>query len=371
MSPNAVPPPRTATYHSLQAGRAIAALLVVLVHAGGTLGLPKYLGENPTGAFFEFGIVAVDFFFVLSGFIIMHAHRRDIGKPAEVMPYFWKRFARVFPPYWVVLALIVPVFFLVPTFGEGHERDPGVVVCSVFLLKHPVEKTILVVAWTMIFEMLFYVVFGSLVLHRRLGAIVFAAWSVGVLAFSWFESYPWNFLFSPWFLRVLAGVGAAVFLEHARLPTPRLAAVAGVLILMAIGIVHVRGPLSAPVYDLGGTLGALLAVAGLAEAERGGRIRVPGLLVYLGDATYAIYLVHFPALSVLAKLTMLFNLHVLLPGILLFGVHTALAVGAGCAFHELAEKPLHRWSRQFFRRRDVRPADAPTSESPLPLRKAA
>src|SRR5262245_28861117 len=126
MKPNSPTP--TSTVQSLQCARAVAAIMVVLIHVGGALAMPKYLGVQPFGPIFEFGFVAVDFFFVLSGFIIVHAHRRDISQPREFWPYLWKRLTRIYLPYWAVLVLILPVFWLVPSFGMGHERDPGAVV---------------------------------------------------------------------------------------------------------------------------------------------------------------------------------------------------------------------------------------------------
>tara|TARA_R100001460_G_scaffold91283_1_gene133035 strand:+ start:417 stop:704 length:288 start_codon:yes stop_codon:yes gene_type:complete len=59
-------------FNSLQIGRAVAALLVVLHHA--TLGSRKFYGEA-FGGFWGFGNIGVDFFFVLSGFIIYWAHK--------------------------------------------------------------------------------------------------------------------------------------------------------------------------------------------------------------------------------------------------------------------------------------------------------
>ncbi|NBQ54213.1 MAG: acyltransferase, partial [Proteobacteria bacterium] len=49
----------------------------------------------------------VDFFFVLSGFIILHAHMDDIGRPARLGRYLWRRAVRVYPIYWICLTLSV------------------------------------------------------------------------------------------------------------------------------------------------------------------------------------------------------------------------------------------------------------------------
>ncbi len=85
---------------------------------------------------------------------------------------------------------------------------------------------------------------------------------------------------------------------------------------------------------------SVLILAGLIEAERCGRLYPPRWLVFLGDASYSIYLVHFPALSLLAKVAQRLWLDTWLPSPLLFCLLAAAAVGAGCLFHIAVERPL-------------------------------
>ena len=101
---------------------------------------------------------------------------------------------------------------------------------------------------------------------------------------------------------------------------------------------------------LGFSLGAALTLAGLVQAERSGLLRPPGWLVYLGDSSYAIYLVHFFSLSALAKIAKSLELDEYLPGQILFCLHVLGAVGAGCTFHHLIERPLHHLTKRYFRR---------------------
>ncbi len=72
-------------------------LWLSLYHATRGLSLPQYLGYIPFGNGFGFGHAGVDFFFVLSGFIIMHAHATDIGKPERLSRYLWRRVTRIYP----------------------------------------------------------------------------------------------------------------------------------------------------------------------------------------------------------------------------------------------------------------------------------
>jgi peptidoglycan/LPS O-acetylase OafA/YrhL len=92
---------------SIQAARGIAALLVVFYHAGRMIALPQYTGYIPLSGFFNFGHAGVDFFFVLSGFIIYFVHHEDIGRSDRLQRYAWRRATRIYPIYWIVTALVL------------------------------------------------------------------------------------------------------------------------------------------------------------------------------------------------------------------------------------------------------------------------
>jgi len=57
---------------------------VVAFHAERALSLPQYVGHMPLGGATAFMHTGVDFFFVLSGYIIFAVHRADIGRPAAL-----------------------------------------------------------------------------------------------------------------------------------------------------------------------------------------------------------------------------------------------------------------------------------------------
>ncbi len=335
---------------SLQAGRALAALLVVLLHTSeGIFELPKYFGGSPFGHLLAFGTAGVDFFFVLSGFIIAHVHGGDVGRPGRLRPYLWKRFVRVYPTYWVVLLLMLPVFFLAPQLGRGHETDPGVLLRSFVLLPVPVTGPSLGVAWSMCFEVYFYALFATLIASRRLGGAVFAAWA-GLLAVALcgqFWTMPWSFLANLYDLEFLAGILLALALKRRTVPAPRLVLVLGVLVFLATGMADVfRGPLGMHLHVLGYTSGSVLALAGAVEAERCGKLNVPRTLVRLGDASYSIYLVHQPVLSFVAKAAKKCGLDHYVPNVVLFFLVAGASVLAGCLFHVAVERPLLRRLRR-------------------------
>ena len=93
-----------------------------------------------------------------------------------------------------------------------------------------------------------------------------------------------------WFRRVTVG-GAWIAL------LARLCLFVGV----GLGKVYGYSPLVKEWRTLGFGLGAMGIVAGLAALDAASRIRTLRVLVVLGDASYAIYLLHIMAMTVTAK----------------------------------------------------------------------
>jgi peptidoglycan/LPS O-acetylase OafA/YrhL len=92
---------------SLTPLRGIAALIVVLYHAGiGFVGisLPRL------DAWTHRGYLAVDLFFVLSGFVLSHVYARRMtagGLWREIGAFAWARFARLYPTHLAIAAIVL------------------------------------------------------------------------------------------------------------------------------------------------------------------------------------------------------------------------------------------------------------------------
>ncbi len=336
---------------TLQAGRAIAALLVVLYHNGGSIfALDKYWGNDPLGGLFEFGSSGVMFFFVLSGFIILHVHWNDLGVKEKLIPYFKKRFVRIYPIYWIALVPLTAVYFIVPSFGKGHERDFLTILSSALLVHMDSGYTIIGVAWTLYHEILFYLVFALLIFNKRAGMFATTVWFAATIvllpiapAFSprEFNFSPLAFYFSPLHLLFAMGMGLCWIVRHDKIPAPKVLAVLGSLAFFAVGLdedySHVLG---ANARALAYGLSCAIALAGFIELERQKRISIPKTLVFMGDASYSIYLAHFPVLSASAKIfcTPIIKEYVPLP--VAYVLLPVIAVLAGIALHRIVEKPL-------------------------------
>ncbi|HEY1940632.1 MAG TPA: acyltransferase [Roseiarcus sp.] len=85
-----------ARFQALDSWRGVAAVLVVLYHGA-------FLGALNDNAFVRGGYLFVDFFFVLSGFVIAHAYGDKLGEPKAVLGFMIRRFGRLWPLHAVML----------------------------------------------------------------------------------------------------------------------------------------------------------------------------------------------------------------------------------------------------------------------------
>lgn len=110
-------PTTTGKLHGLDHLRAFAISYVILFHYGAIFPHPEW-----TRTWGRFGWSGVDLFFVLSGFLIASQLFREIAASGRISlrTFFVKRFFRIMPAYWLVLAL----YFLLPAVRERETIAP-------------------------------------------------------------------------------------------------------------------------------------------------------------------------------------------------------------------------------------------------------
>ena len=86
-------------------------------------------------------------------------------------------------------------------------------------------------------------------------------------------------------------------------------------------------------------ISAFVIIIGVVRLEQLDRLRVPGVVNELGNASYAIYLVHLSVLSLSAKVLRR-GLPASVPTIVPFVVLFVVAVGCGWLLHRAIEKPI-------------------------------
>lgn len=324
----------------LQWLRAIAALAVVAFHVEITMAKQKYFGL-PTFPLANVGFFGVHLFFVLSGFVIFWAHRGDLGRPEVAKEYFWKRFRRLIPPLWVLLLPLLIAWWVQPS-GLGGKVFSGGDFVSAFLIFPVPANEVLDVEWTLRHEVVFYLFFSLLIINVYVGGLALVAWFA--LCFASLPSLPPQLSIFFAEVNVLFLFGAAIYFVVRRFDVrgTRWGVVFTVALwCLAISYAfftgaNVHGRSSIYIFGPPSALAVLCAVSQGFSFEGW----FSALMSKLGDASYAIYLVHFPVISVLCKLAVRFD--GILPREAWFFVIFAVSVLLGQLFHAVIERPLVR-----------------------------
>ncbi|KAB7785393.1 acyltransferase family protein [Methylorubrum populi] len=326
---------------ALQFLRFAAALMVVVYHAGIAARAHGFLGPEHD-AWLDLSVIGasgVHIFFVISGFIMVHATRHSSRDAAAAGRFLYRRFARIFPVYWLYCGLYVAFH---AAFLKPHALPPWEALGA--LLLWPGSSALIIgPGWTLSYELLFYLCFGAcLPLGRRLSlkvltGLLLAAVVAGCLLES--RGAALQVVTSTLLLEFVAGMWIAVLVTRAA-TLPRLLAPAAIAAAL-VGFLAsaVLGFPAIPTVLLWGVPSALL-VLGMTLQERQGRTpRAVLRLSPLGNGSYSLYLLHNLLLDIV-----FLALAAVGAGSGYGGLWTALAVLASCLVAEYAyrfvEAPL-------------------------------
>lgn len=338
----AVAEKRNLKFGLIEVGRGVAAAVVVFHHAGNMMAEPRFFGVHPFGGHLRNFNVGVDFFFVLSGFIIAWVHWGDLGQPSKVSGYARKRFLRIFPPYWGILFPLIAFYLLVPGFGSPSQVDPVNIALSIVLLPYTAQP-VLGVAWTLTHEIFFYLIFALVIAAGRRALWLLPAWAAIIVAGHAFQplSYPLSFLLSPFNLEFILGVGTALLLRRRTIPMSWLLLALGIGAFASLMLFATAIQDDMLVGRLAFGVSAALFILGAVEIERSRPIPLHPALSFFGASSYSVYLVHTLALIVLLHIVSRIMGRALPPDLAALAL-AAGALAAGFAYHLLVESRLTR-----------------------------
>jgi peptidoglycan/LPS O-acetylase OafA/YrhL len=303
--------------------RFLAALLVVTYHFGPYVLRP--LASDPLGALkiverniVVTGMIGVDLFFILSGFILAYTYLDGRGRLRGTRGQFWvARIARIYPVYvcaWVVAAL--------PFVWHHDPRDMPVLAAATSLTLtqawlpwFPTDWN--QPAWSLSNEALFYLLFPLLPIavarlnRYHLYLAMGALWTISLaMPIAYLAAHPagsvWSsMVFNPLFflpefltgvalgrLYVLAQERGAMSAATRRIRPGTLAALA----LLGCATVMVALPWTfGPMYHVAAIPFFTLLIYSLVcgESRLASLLSTPAM-VQLGEASYALYILHRP-----------------------------------------------------------------------------
>jgi peptidoglycan/LPS O-acetylase OafA/YrhL len=395
--PDAVaPPPHHPRFPLLDGMRAVAVLLVVIVHTWVTSPDP---GGTGAWIFSHFNI-GVTLFFLLSGFLLYRpfiAHRGGGGGAPGIRSYAKRRLLRILPAYWLVVTALALLPGITATDGSWLSQyaltftltgSPGWVCADCGLIQ----------TWSLVAEATFYAALplyvlaaGWLVSRRpaawvqiELGLLTTFALATGFVQFFVYDGSPPPLFggsllsFGLWFALGMALAVASVALSGGRAssPAPPLTRMPSVVYWLAAALVFVvmarilpaiTGPfvrdqqlfafICFGLVSLLLMLPPILAPDGLARAVLGNR-----LIAWVGLVSYGIFLWHIAVIRLVDD-----SIGASLPFVVRLPAVLALTIPIAAASYYLLERPLLRLKyRRIGVEKPMQRASSPERARPRP-----
>jgi len=341
--------------NTIQLLRGLAALAVVIHHIAG------YLKETHHLSIFHnygrIGFAGVDLFFVISGFIIHFTSKSYLNNPSKLGEYWKKRIIRVYPIYWIVTIGIFIVQFVLPILNKSAALNTGYPMeVSAFLKTFtlfPVHFAINPVSWTLSFELFFYLMFSLLIISKRLWVIpacvlIFSGWHTFVEQYQHlhFGYNYYNFFFSSYNIEFFLGYLLFIVYDRNLLSLPTWLAWIGVLASIFVVLRTGYGVIDGDYYKrfLSFGLPSVILLYSLLQLEERQQLSIHPFFIILGDASYIIYLIHFPMIFFMNKVLLLVNIHLTNQGLIYYSYFIGLAVvGVGILLHKKLEMPMNTY----------------------------
>jgi peptidoglycan/LPS O-acetylase OafA/YrhL len=312
----------------LDALRGLAALGVCALHfASREDAMPISLVRNAA----QIGWYGVPMFFVISGFIIPYSLKRNGYRLMDYGKFLLKRIIRLDPPYLVSILLCIVLGYLASaTPGySGPAFRPSVLQVILHLgylnvfFGYPWLNGIY---WTLAIEIQYYVVIGllfPLIASPRREVRTAILGLVAVLAFLSSDGrfiVPWLFLFL---------IGIITFEFHCGMVDRSVYLLW--LASFAAGASYVNGP---AVAASGVATSLLLAFV---------KIKSPAFLLFFGEISYSLYLVHLPLGNRVINLGLRYA-HSPLSKVALEIIAFVIVTSTAWLLYKYVEKPSQRWS---------------------------
>ena len=330
--------------------RGVAAFAVILDHVPG-----GWLGELIPGRY-----LAVDFFFVLSGFVLAHAYGRGLEAGGSALDFMKARVIRLYPMYLLGMAIALSLAVLGAArgwIGPGWGDILTVAAFGLFFLPAPQTASFgngelypaNAPAWSLFFELIanmVYALIARVLSWRVLGAIL----GVGAVAVAFTITRHGEVRGPGWmWVHVDAGLarvmfdffaGVAIYRLREVLKLPALPWWAAVAAFLAVIAAAPQGGWRVA-YDIAAAVVLMPVLLALASGSVvtgvvARRCAISGLL------SYGVYVLHVPLLGVIRTAAAVTGLE-LGEGPLLA---MALAVSAGIAAwvaNSLYDRPVRRW----------------------------
>jgi exopolysaccharide production protein ExoZ len=285
-------------------------------------------------------------FFVISGTVMLVSTATWFGEKSAPRRFLARRATRIYPPYVIVTALVLVAYLLVPSATGQHRSAPPDVVLSFLALPQRGEP-LLVVGWTLTYELVFYCVFAvALRFQRRFLPLVTAIWLLAVVLIGAFgpPENPWVRVLGSWFnLEFVFGMVVGTAVLRGALVAPRALFATAIVLVVAVCVAtaYSGSEFFAIAWWRPWAVGApmaLLVYASLGLEKHG--LLAPRPLRAQGDASYALYLWHVLVIGALGLALNRMHVHGATARVaIVFGGY-ALSIAVSFFAYRYVERPL-------------------------------
>lgn len=342
---------------ALEGLRGAAALLVVADHAINTMVKKMASVTTASDVAWQFGLLGVSAFFVISGIVMITVHGEDFGKPGAARFFLQKRLTRIVPLYWLATIIYAAKLYL-----EHNTPTLSDLTLSLLFIPHlggagkdfgwPVYG----LGWTLQYEMVFYFVFAAcLPLPKKIGLslliglfpVLTALHYAGLFAdvpLLDYVSRPFTLLFVA---GILIGLARNRYFKNFGILTFNqamlccFAAMAGAMV--AAHLVLGTGP---EYVILAVCIGGILSVLACAMSKLGETMSLgERLAILIGGGSYAIYLSHSFALGPMGRI--MNKVYHNCPVPVFVAMALVVALPLGLLTYNLVERPILRYLGRF------------------------
>ncbi len=303
-------------FYSLESMRGVAALVIAIFHIA---------WWNPTMSlhFMQSGYLMVDFFFVLSGFVIFHIYNEKLNGPADIGKFMWLRWGRLFPLHLVFLFVFAGIeiakyfaqerFGLIPNTPLFSVNNPESFLSGIFLL-HSMglhdQLTFNVPSWSISVEFYTYLLFAAIIYLTR-SRTTYVILAVLLVFDAFIRLYvagktSLDVNYDLGFFRCVGGffLGTLVYLVYQRIRqtvVSSAAAMIPVLVMLATIVFLAAKPSGMWDYAFPFISAALILSLTALPYNPLSSLLETAPLRWLGRISYSIYMVHFAVIWVMTQ----------------------------------------------------------------------
>lgn len=333
-------------FNNIQAMRGIASLIVFFVHLFSTRPgmVPAWIEQSV----YTVGPAGVDIFFVISGFVVTLSAFKTSGKlnpKKESIQFILKRISRVYPTYWIVLAIaciISPPVWLSP------DWLPHTSLVHLATLTYTYNYKVMV-AWTLVYEMFFYLVLSVLIIfgRERFFPLLFVWIFFEILVIALTNTYDKNLAgyvpFNPQIIQFSAGCIVAFIVKELKTGYGKEVLFGGIILFFAMCYVNITLANWTPwTRTLTLTLPCAMMIYGAAVSEIQSTFKFKAPILWLGDVSFSLYLWHQITFETMMYVFDKLHLTSSLPGAVSLAIWSICAITMAYLSYHFIEKMSYR-----------------------------